>query len=306
MAPTQLSFMTVDVFTTTPYKGNPLAIVKVPGGTLLNQSQKQRIAKEFNFSETVFLHEQTDEDRQNHSAKIDIFTTTAEIPFAGHPTVGSANYLLRLIQNKNSNSITSLNLKAGKFAIQKTPTNDGVTISVAHNVHIHSSPFKDRPFGKQPVVSIVKGMTFILTALPDLEALGKQNKGHLDLDEAYTVHDQLDEDWREGLVASAFYVDLGVSDRGARKLRTRVHAWREDPATGSAMSALTSYLSLRSGRGGRYRYDIVQGVEMGRESDIFVEVAVKDSRDGVEIGEVLLSGNAVQVMEGTLNVPEDK
>jgi PhzF family phenazine biosynthesis protein len=305
MAPSKLSFITLDVFTSTPYEGNPLAIVKLPDGTVLTQNQKQSIAKEFNLSETVFLHEQTDADRQNQSAKIDIFTTTAEIPFAGHPTVGSANYLLRLIQDKDSNSITSLNLKAGKFAIEKTPTDDRVTISIAHNVHIHSSPFKDRPFGKEPVVSIVKGMTFILASLPDLEALSKQSRGHLESDECYAVYDRLDEGWQEGLVASAFYVDLGVSDQGARRLRTRMHAWREDPATGSAMSALTSYLSLQNGKAGKYRYEVVQGVEMGRESHIFVEVAVKDGKDGFEIEEVLLSGNAVQVMEGTLNVPEE-
>ena len=60
---TQLSFVTLDVFTQTRYTGNPLAIVKVPQAITLSQTQKQRIAREFNLSETVFLHEQTDKDK---------------------------------------------------------------------------------------------------------------------------------------------------------------------------------------------------------------------------------------------------
>ena len=89
--PIQLDFITVDVFTQTKYEGNPLAIVKVPSTTTLTQEQKQSIAREFNLSETTFLHEQPTEKL---SWKVDIFMTTAELPFAGHPTIGTACYAL--------------------------------------------------------------------------------------------------------------------------------------------------------------------------------------------------------------------
>ncbi|KAJ9604292.1 hypothetical protein H2200_011126 [Cladophialophora chaetospira] len=302
---TQLSFVTLDVFTSTRYTGNPLAIVKVPQSEALSQSQKQRIAREFNLSETVFLHEQTQKDREDESVRIDIFTALSEVPFAGHPTVGTANYLLRLLKDAPLNKVKALQAKAGRFALSINPSiaGGGVQIAVAHNVHLHDSPFAESSFGKHPVFSIVQGMTFILPQLPDLDSLGSEARNLLDASETYTSYKRLDEGWREGLIGSYFYVDQGKSSEGVRNLRTRMFASREDPATGSAASALTSYLSLQEGNPGRYTYKIVQGVEMGQKSEIFVEIGVREGNGGVEIEEVLLSGSALQVMQGTLEVP---
>lgn len=306
---TQLSFLTLDVFTSTRYTGNPLAVVKVPQTTVLSQNQKQRIAREFNLSETVFLHEQTKHDLRDSSVRIDIFTAKAEIPFAGHPTVGTANYLLRLLKDDQLNNVKALQAKAGRFGITLNPAAAGVQVSVAHNVHIHASPFADRPFGQFPVVSIVKGMTFILAQLPDLDSLGLQTDNLIGADNTYTSQDALDEGWRTGIIQTYFYVDLDVNPHTQiRSLRTRNFGSREDPATGSAASALTSYLSLQEGKPGRYRFAITQGVEMGQRSEIFTEVAVKaaaGATEGVEIEEVLLSGCAVEVMQGTLLVPDE-
>lgn len=83
MAPTtalELKFDTVDVFTTSRYTGNQLAIVHVPSGTRLTEEQKHKIAIEFNLSETVFLHENSDDP---FDRRVDIFTVSGEIPFAG-------------------------------------------------------------------------------------------------------------------------------------------------------------------------------------------------------------------------------
>ncbi len=315
-----LPFLTLDVFTSTSYTGNPLAIVRVPrGSVVLSQLQKQSIAREFNLSETVFLHEQTPEDRQDGSVRIDIFTAHAEVPFAGHPTVGTANYLLRLLARDDPlNRVQALQAKAGRFGITTVegPTSSGTRIAVAHDVHTHTSkPFADQPFGAFPVVSIVRGMTFILVQLPDLEALAAaQARGNLVGESGtYTACAALDAGWREGIVVSYFYVDLGFADRddggSVRNLRVRSFGSREDPATGSAACALASHLSLGEDRPGRYKYHLTQGVEMGRPSDIFVEVAVRlsskpDASPGqLEIEEVLLSGSAVLTMEGTLKIP---
>ena len=89
----QLDFVTVDVFTTKPYDGNPLAIVRIPHSVTLSQEQKQTIAREFNLSEATFLHEKS-VDAQEDAWTVDDFLTTAEIPFAGHPTIGTACYAL--------------------------------------------------------------------------------------------------------------------------------------------------------------------------------------------------------------------
>ena len=315
MAAQQLSFVTLDVFTRTRYTGNPLAIVKVPQSRVLSQSQKQRIAREFNLSETVFLHEQTASDLADTSVRIDIFTAVAEIPFAGHPTVGTANYLLRLLQSHEplNNSVKALQAKAGRFGITLNPAVDGVQIVVAHNVHVHASPFADRPFAQHPVFSIVKGMNFVLAQLPDLEALGAQAQNLIGAENTYSAAtlDALDEGWREGLIGTYFYVDLGAAAAaadGVRDVRTRMFGSREDPATGSAASALCSYLSLKEGSAGTYRYRLTQGVEMGQRSEIFLEVRVRETQGGgggVEIDEVLLSGCAVLTMQGTLEVPAE-
>ncbi|KAK5314426.1 hypothetical protein LTR93_010441 [Exophiala xenobiotica] len=333
MAPSTLSFVTLDVFTTTRYTGNPLAIVNVPASlNTLSQSQKQRIAREFNLSETVFLHEQTDSDTASSSVRIDIFTAYAEVPFAGHPTVGTANYLLRMLDLQNDsnpalNQVKALQAKAGRFGITLDQAVNGTRVAVAHDVHIHADhPFADQPFFdryQSPVVSIVKGMTFILARLPDLETLARQTKNLLGPENTYTSHHALDQGWRTGIVATYFFVDLGVIDNSTqtqtqtRDLRTRMFGSREDPATGSAASALASYLALQTGRAGRYKYRLTQGVEMGQNSQIAVEVSVKLAtastatvlggiNDKVEVEEVLLSGSAVLTMRGTLDIPDDE
>ena len=92
-----LRFTTLDVFTQTPYEGNPLAIVIIPSHLKhkITQAKKQAIALEFNLSETLFLHENTAEKQDEWI--VDIFTTTEELPFAGHPSIGAAFYVLNLL-----------------------------------------------------------------------------------------------------------------------------------------------------------------------------------------------------------------
>jgi PhzF family phenazine biosynthesis protein len=290
----KLSFVTLDVFTDTRYAGNPLAIVHLPSEhrTTLTQAQKQSIAKEFNLSETVFMH-QASPDAE--TCDIDIFTTAAEIPFAGHPTIGSAWYLLHYRQQK---CIQALQTKAGRIPIALADSL--ISAQIPHNIHIHThtftSPLNAEP---NPIVSIVKKMSFILVRLPDLEALAKA-KASLHAD----TYDPsiLDDGWKEGLVGTLFYAPQGTDAAGNRAFRTRMHAGIEDPATGSASSALGAYLALNEpaeGGYGPFKYVLTQGVEMGRKSDIVVEV-VRRGADAIE--SIFLSGEAVKVMEGSLEI----
>jgi PhzF family phenazine biosynthesis protein len=90
-----IQFTTLDVFTTSAFEGNPLAVVTIPPPSQqapLTQSQKQRIAREFNLSETVFVHD-VENRAETDERKIDIFTPQFELPFAGHPTIGTAVFL---------------------------------------------------------------------------------------------------------------------------------------------------------------------------------------------------------------------
>lgn len=160
-----------------------------------------------------------------------------------------------------------------------------------------------------PVFSIVPGMSFVLVQLASLAELARVRRSRLDFPAALT-----DADWPPGFLCRYYYVEEeaeeggneegnGDGGRPRRRLRTRmVEADLEDPATGSAASALAAYLTLTgTAHEGGARFVVTQGVEMGRRSVIEVETAaVKDAQGRVEIQDVWLGGEAVVVQKGTL------
>ncbi|KAF2454962.1 hypothetical protein BDY21DRAFT_97591 [Lineolata rhizophorae] len=308
MASQQLEFTTCDVFTDIRFEGNPLAIVRLPPNIFLSQGQKQAIAKEFNLSETVFLRLGTGQNPDEWT--IDIFITDAEIPFAGHPTIGSAWYAFAHLADQHVRRAT-LNTKAGPIPVTLDPDRRRISASIPHDVIVHKTAVERsqlldlRPAlrevgqaaipNRAPVVSIVRGMTFALVELGSLDALrAVKPAGQLlrvSLDAADT--DLL----TKGFVGWYFYVRLAGMEDGTKRLCARMFDDPlEDPATGSAASALAVYRTLRDGEPGKVsRYAITQGVEMGRRSEIGVEVALDEER---RIRDVVLSGWAVPVMEG--------
>jgi PhzF family phenazine biosynthesis protein len=319
MAPSfKLDFVTVDVFTSKQYEGNPLAIVRIPHGVEVSQDQKQTIAREFNLSETTFLHENA-AGRGRDAWTVDIFITTRELPFAGHPTVGTACYVLSRTAAERGISDgvmeASFALKAGQVALQYNVANRTARASIPHNVHVHEKRWgRDELFALQPalagayrqsaiqlnedfpVVSIVKGMTFVLVELDSVETLAK-----VSLASQSVVIDGLDQGWNDSFIGTYFYVRTGRSTEGTTKLQTRmIEGPLEDPATDSAASDLVAYLSLNEGKPSEtLKYELIQGVEMGRRSEIFIDVVM--AKDG-GIETVYLEGGAVQVMEGRLSI----
>ncbi|KAI9741533.1 MAG: hypothetical protein M1818_004339 [Claussenomyces sp. TS43310] len=306
----ELDFVTLDVFTSTPYEGNPLALIKVPAQLKdgLSQQQKQTIAREFNLSESVFLHEKA---AGLDEWAVDIFTPERELPFAGHPTVGAACYILSL--SKRDIDSTVLVTKAGRMPVTKTKSG-AITVNVSHNVHIHKNRISSLPDPgaasspngqlaeletQAPLVSIVKGMTFMLVELPSLELLGEAHK----TSRRFDLSPLLDQGWNEGFVGRLYYVLDRRDGSDGLLIRARmIEAKIEDPATGSAAGALGSYLALTGVglEGNKCVYQITQGVEMGRKSVIGLEVEV--NAGGNEIQSVRLSGTAVKVMEGRLTI----
>jgi PhzF family phenazine biosynthesis protein len=138
---TKLDFVTVDVFTDKPYEGNPLAIVRIPHGVSVTQDQKQRIAREFNLSETTFLHENAS-DADGDKWTVDIFMTSKELPFAGHPTVGTACYVLSRTAEergiKDGVISAGFQLKAGPVGLRYDVARRTAKAAIPHNVHVHS------------------------------------------------------------------------------------------------------------------------------------------------------------------------
>lgn len=322
----QLDFNTLDVFTQERYTGNPLAVVKVPRSKPLTQQQKQLIAREFNYSETVILHEVDPVDPVDpvdHVLQwnIDIFLTTAEIPFAGHPTVGTACFLgKRLLDSECGKHKVkgTLVTKAGPVAFEYLRQSMTARCEVPHDVHVHLKTLTTadaRSIGlpatvyenlvsKPPFVSLAKGVTFALVQLPTVDMLAAVPSS-LSL---LKTHDGLDRDWaaEDSTVGFFFFVQGGHAEDGPAKLRTRmILGSLEDPATGSASSTLAAYLALYGAAreaqptaDGVHKYEMVQGVEMGRKSVIQLEVTVTSSR----IDKIILAGSAVDVMEGSLTL----
>lgn len=307
----QVPFTTVDVFSSTPYTGNPLAIVRVPSTlrTILTEQQKQKIAREFNLSETVFLHEPT----EHGTADFDIFTPLARMSFAGHPTIGTAVYVSQ--HPEAYAGVERLRALAGLVPFTYDAGEKRVKARVPHDFRVHEKrlahpfPGKDTNASASvtvPLVSIVKGMAFNLVPMAGLEALGLPTKGLLPVEECYLAeHLDRGSGWDVGYTGTFYYVDLGVDpkDEGVRVLRTRSIGTREDPGTGSASCALCCYLAVEARKEGgprEQRFHITQGVEVGRKCDIFI--TVKMSEDGESVESVELCGTAARVMEGILTI----
>ncbi|KAK5957252.1 hypothetical protein OHC33_001624 [Knufia fluminis] len=261
------TFVICTVFSPERFKGNPLAIVSVRGNAL-TQQRKSLIAREFGYSETVFLH---DAPGPGLPRRIDIFTEQgAEIPFAGHPVIGVTHYIFtrceRFVPPPNSGrgeyerQQAVLMTKAGPVPVFYNPFRMVAACAVPHNVHLHETrvtmdkvlnrqpqiqivptydKIKDKTF---PVVSGVKGMTFVLIDLTDAPEI----LGSLQASEAPDY--ELDADWRLSFQGALYYTrqdsmhqegEPTIHPIQARMISQGV----EDPGTGSACCALACYLA---------------------------------------------------------------
>ncbi|KAF7303852.1 Phenazine biosynthesis PhzC/PhzF protein [Mycena indigotica] len=303
-----LRFIQLDVFTSTPFIGNPLAIVLVPAKSSLSQEQKQLIAREFNLSETVFLHE-LEENTTESTFTIDIFTTTEELPFAGHPTVGSGFYLLSRWPHLEQ---ITLHTRAGDIPVVRAP-GGGVRLNAPIDFKVHprlsissvkelqprlcDSDYLNGMSGSEGCASVVKGMTFLLLALSSEEALAQLQPYPTRLEIPAAERTSLGE-WGVGFAGIYAFYEVPSND-GLISIRTRMFDGPlEDPATGSAACTLAGWLASQKGPG-LHEFKIIQGVEMGRRSDITVAVDVDDMQ---RIKSIALEGEAVEVMEGAVHV----
>ncbi|WP_420394141.1 PhzF family phenazine biosynthesis protein [Acuticoccus sp.] len=285
-------YQILDVFTHRPLAGNPLAVVFEADE--LDAAAMQAIAGEFNLSETVFVKRPADAD---NTAAARIFTPKAEMPFAGHPTLGTAVALARLRGLAN----VRLELKAGLAVCEVAPGPLGLATVTAPRV----PTLEDTPLDLAAVASALSlepddlatdwhapvvgtsGPRFTLVPLASLDALARAAAamGHWD-----------------AFPAGADGVFLAVRT-GPNTLRARMfaptHGVAEDPATGSAAVGLAALIARTDRLGeGRTEFAITQGVEMGRPSGIGLALTLA----GGSLTAVDLSGTAVLVAEGRLLV----
>lgn len=301
-----VEFVTVDVFTAERFTGNPLAVVTDARG--LTTEQMRQIATEFGYSESTFVL--PPEDPAN-SAHVRIFTPTLEVPFAGHPNVGTA-YVLGQQPNlfgKPVGDSLRFEEKAGLVEVElkreggvveaasiraPKPLEIGETVSadlVARCVAIDTANIRT---GRHEPTFASVGLGFILVELDSLDSLGRARP---DLDafrQAVTRHPG------DGLGFSVFLYVRDPSRPG--HIRARMFAplddVPEDPATGSASGVLAAYLVASMPEADiRTNLTIEQGVEMGRRSIIELDVTKQQGK----VTDVRISGRSVFVMRGSVD-----
>ncbi len=296
-------FFTLDVFTRTPLAGNPLAVVLDSDG--LDGARMQAIAREFNLSETVFVLRPSD-GRQR--AKLRIFTPGRELPFAGHPTVGTA-VLLGLEDARDGARARAFGLEeevgvvpcvvdlegegAGyaRFRLPRLPKVWGEGRDPAQAAWALGLEPADIGFARHRPSRHSAGVAFDLVPVRSLEAIGRARptegfaKVFGDSDHAAVyVYTQETAEPEHHFHARMFAPTLGVP---------------EDPATGAAVAAFAGVLMQFEPLGdGEHRCTIEQGYEMGRPSQIGLEVVIRNGRlAAAEIG-----GHAVVASEGFLRL----
>jgi trans-2,3-dihydro-3-hydroxyanthranilate isomerase len=300
-----VEFVTVDVFTADRFAGNPLAVVTDARG--LTTGQMQQIATEFGYSESTFV---LPPDNPENSARVRIFTPTTEIPFAGHPNVGTAFVLANrpsLFGKEIADRLTFEEI-AGPVEVMLTKVNGnvaGATIRVPGSLEVGeevdaatvaacaSIDAADIVTWSHPPVFASVGLPFVVAELQNLDALGRARPNLTAFHEAAARYPRPQAD---------FPIFLYVpSEEDPWRIRARMFAplddVPEDPATGSASAALSAFLVTRLAESdARIRITIEQGVEMGRHSIIDVDVA----KSGGIVSDVRISGRCVFVMRGSV------
>lgn len=281
-----LPFAVWDVFTDRPFSGNPLAIVETAGR--LATAQMQTIARQFNLSETIFLMPPHD---PAHTARARIFFPTAEIPFAGHPTIGAALFLagrrgLDEVVLEEEAGPVPVTIRDGEAQLTAPvlPRPHGGPVSTA--LCAEALGLSETLIGPHRPGAFAGGPAFLYIPVTDRDALRRARPIEPAWSALMTAAD-VDSAWLydPDLNARMFSPGAGIP---------------EDPATGSAAAILAAQLLAHGALpDGTTRHAILQGEDMGRPSRIGFEADVTDSR----IRAVRISGRAVPVAEGRIRIP---
>lgn len=297
-------YLVYDVFAAKPMAGNPLAVVLDSQG--LDTAAMQRIAREFNLSETAFVMPAQNEA---HKARLRIFTPAYEMPFAGHPTVGSAIALAELTSgNRDEIFVLEENIglvrcavtrnKAGAFAefdLPELPRQFDLAVEPEVVGAALGLDPQDIGFENHRVGLWSAGVPYLTVPVADLEAIKRarlESSAWLEFSPKRT----------DGKAASAYvYTRDTVHHDNSFHARMFVPGSPsyEDPATGSAAAAFSgAVMHFDALREGQTRLWIEQGVEMGRPSRIRLEIDVEGGR----MASARIGGHAVKIAEGQLLV----
>ncbi len=288
-----------DVFSSQVLQGNSLAVFF--DGRGLTDAEMQAIAKEMNLSETTFILPRDPAVERERGVRVRIFTVQEELPFAGHPTLGTA-FALR--GDKNLDAIT-LELNVGKVPVRFECENSHPLFGEMTQVDPvfgvqHEREAVARAIGLSlddfdpslPIETVSTGLAYTITPLKSLVVI--QNL-HLDCKRA-------DEYLKKTNGKFFYFVSRETVDRAAGLHARMIFYNGEDPATGSAAGCAAAWMIAHGVAAPEQRVLIEQGVEMNRPSRIFVRAALsRDLSNGLannKVVNVRVGGNAVEVMRG--------
>ena len=300
-------FVQLDVFTQTPLAGNPLAIFT--DGRGLNDAEMQALAREMNLSETTFILPRDPATEAREGKKVRIFTVEQELPFAGHPTLGTALHLYASESRSNSTKSdqVTLDLKAGKIPVRFTVNSDNAGHERVDGQVFGEMRQRDPEFGtilsrkdvadvigveadeiasEWPIQAVSTGLTFTIVPFRNQQTMS-------DLKFSYAQAAE----FLKNTGANFFYFLCPERSQARLEARARMFFYGgEDPATGSAAGCAASWMVQHEVANSDEQVLIRQGIECRRPSEMYVRA----TREGERVTNVRVGGYAVEILRGTV------
>jgi trans-2,3-dihydro-3-hydroxyanthranilate isomerase len=287
-------FVQLDVFTSKPLEGNSLAVF--PDGRGLNDDEMQALAREMNLSETTFILPRESSVERERGVRVRIFTVQEELPFAGHPTLGTAFQL----RGSTGTHEVVLELTVGKVPVrfeeragqpvfgEMTQIDPKFGERHDREAVVRASGLRDGDIDPSlPIQTISTGVPFTVVPIRGLEIMRNL---HVDLKSSA--------EYLERSGGKFFYFVTRETEDPAARLHARMMFYNgEDPATGSAAGCAAAWMVAHGVAQPDERVLIEQGLEMKRPSRIFVRASRRDNR----VVNVRVGGNVVEVLRGEVS-----
>jgi trans-2,3-dihydro-3-hydroxyanthranilate isomerase len=288
-----LSFVQLDVFSSRPFEGNQLAVFT--DGSNLTDQQMQSIAREMNLAETTFILPRAAAIEGKNGVRVRIFTVNEELPFAGHPTLGTAF----VVRGSTEKTEVALDLNVGRVSVRFEESDGNPPFGEMTQMDPQFGPRHDRETVVRasglrdgdidpslPVETVSTGLPFTIVPLRGLETIRNLN-----------VDRKNSAEYLERAGGKFFYFVSRETVDPKATLHARMMFYNsEDPATGSAAGCAAAWMVSHGVAKPDERVLIEQGVEIHRPSRIFVRASRRDDR----VVNVRVGGNAVEILRGEL------
>ena len=294
-------YAVVDVFAEHPLEGNALAVFT--DGRGLSTEEMQSIARETNLSETTFILPRDEATEREHGVQVRIFTVQEELPFAGHPTLGTATWLYLTHPHFAGHQTITLDVKAGRIPVAFAPERQGHGIFATMRQNnptfgaVHHREAVARALGltvedldpQLPVQTVSTGLPFCIVPLRSLEVSAR-----------LAIPQHLAQQYLATTDANFFFCITRGGTAAGVDWHNRMQFYNgEDPATGSASGCAISYLVCHGAVANGAPTVFEQGVEIRRPSRIHARA----SANGTQIENVFVGGRTIPIATARLFLP---